>query len=37
MGCNVGFKVREKRMDKYFRICGANSQEDYGATNNKPK
>jgi len=23
-------------VDKYFGICGANSQEDYEATNNEP-
>ena len=23
-------------MDKYFAICGANSQEGYGVTNNEP-
>ena len=32
----TGLKGRGKEVDKYFGICGANSQEDYGATNNEP-
>jgi len=31
-----GLKGREKEMDKYFGICGANSQKDHGATDNRP-
>jgi len=29
-------KGRGKEVDKRFGICGANSQEDYGAANNEP-
>ena len=34
LGCNVGLKVGEKRWTNDLKFCGANSQEDYGATNN---
>jgi len=37
VGCNVGFKVRKEGGQMFFGICGANSQEDYGAINNKSK
>jgi len=37
LGCNVGLKVREKRSTNDLKFCVANSQEDYGATNNEPK
>jgi len=35
LGCNVKGKVKGE-VDKCFEICRANSQEDYGATNNEP-
>jgi len=37
MGRNVGLKVGGKRWTNVFGICGANSQKDYEATNNKLK
>jgi len=33
----IRLKGRGKEMDKCFWECGANSQEDYGATINRPK
>ena len=32
----IGLKGKGKEVDKYFEICRAKSQEDYGATNDKP-
>jgi len=36
MGCNVGLRVRVKGRTNVLEIGGTNSQEDYGATNNRP-
>jgi len=37
LGCNVGLKVGERRWTNDLEFCGANSQEDDGATDNEPK
>jgi len=36
LGCNMGSKVKKKEIGKYFWECGANSKENYRATNNEP-